>query len=183
MPIPAPKYFIAIIIPEPHLGEIEEIKKALYRQYGLKGGLRSPAHITLHRPFEWKEAREGELIETLKQFSFTEGFPITLRDFGFFVPRVIFVAVEESTELPALHDALKRFARTQLRLTNEDDDERGFHPHVTVAFRDLKKKDFVEVSTPFRDRRFEATFSYPGFSLLKLDNHQWSEIAFFPHRT
>src|ERR1043165_9503335 len=91
--IPLKKYFIAIVLPEPVLTEVEALKQRLFAEHGLKGSLRSPAHITLHRPFVWKDDKEVILIEKLNQFTFEKPFDISLINFNWFEPRVIFIDV------------------------------------------------------------------------------------------
>lgn len=172
------KYFIAIVLPEPLLTEIESFKQELLKEHGLKGGLRSPSHITLHRPFEWKEEKEELLIEKLRTFKFDKMFEICLRNFNFFEPRVVYVDVVKTVVLEELHDQFKNFAKKELKLLNEINDLRGFHPHVTIAFRDLKKPKFYELKTEFELKSFDANFKYNGFSLLKLEK-KWGEVSFF----
>ena len=174
----AKKYFIAIVIPQPLFAEIEAIKQHLQKVHGLKGALRSPAHITLHRPFEWKEEKEQLLIEKISDFRFQVPFMITLKDFAFFEPRVIYTDVLKNESLLNLHTELTRFAKKELRLFNESEDLRGFHPHVTVAFRDLKKSKFYELKQEFESEKLQGTFEYEGFSLLKLEK-TWEELRFF----
>src|SRR3954471_7813802 len=91
--MPSKKYFIAIVIPDPIFTEIEAVKDRLFRDHGLKGALRSPAHITLHRPFDWKTEKEELLLSRLEQFSFDEKFNIEIDGFDVFEPRVIFANV------------------------------------------------------------------------------------------
>src|SRR5690606_35521540 len=170
------KYFIAIVIPEPLQTTIEQIKQELINDYNLKRTLRSPSHITLHRPFEWKEKNEEELINKISNFRFNKDFSIVLNDFAFFEPRVVFVDLIKNEILLDLHTQLKHYCKSQLRLFNEVDDMRGFHPHVTVAFRDLKKAKFYQLKQIFEQSQFSGEFSYDGFSLLKLEK-RW-EIAY-----
>ncbi|MCC6369872.1 MAG: RNA 2',3'-cyclic phosphodiesterase [Bacteroidia bacterium] len=172
------KYFIAIVIPEPIFSEIEAIKQHLRVAHGLKGALRSPAHITLHRPFEWKEEKENVLIEKLSRFSFENPFEIELKNFDFFEPRVVYVNVQANENLGALHQALKSFAVKELRLFNESNDMRGFHPHITIANRDLKKPKFYELQKEFAEKFFSGSFKCTTFSLLKLDK-VWHEQQLF----
>lgn len=169
------KYFIAILPPEPILSEVEALKQELLQQFNLKGALRSPAHITLHRPFEWKEEKEEILIKTLESFKFQQSFSIQLMNFNCFEPRVIYVDVEPNMALKELHTALKYFAQEKLKLFNEVEDLRGFHPHMTIAFRDLKKNRFAEVWDLFKERRYGASFNCTGFTLLKLQK-QWEPL-------
>lgn len=176
------KYFIAIVIPEPEFSLIEDIKQNLFKQYGLKGALRSPAHITIHRPFEWKEEKEGELIKKLDNFSFKESFEIELKNFDFFEPRVVFVNVMPNATLTNLHYNFKVFAKTELKLLNEWEDMRGFHPHITIANRDLKKPLFYELKERYCTMLFNGKFAAGPLCLLKLDKkweicHVFNKIA------
>lgn len=172
------KYFLAIVIPEPLFGKTETVKQHLFLDHGLKGALRSPAHITLHRPFEWKEEKENSLIEKLNAFKFDVDFNIELNNFSFFEPRVIYVDVKENDDLLKLHSELKSFAKKELRLLNEINDLRGFHPHVTVASRDLKKQKFYELQPEFETKTLSGIFKCGNFSLLKLDK-KWEILRSF----
>ncbi|WP_317899082.1 2'-5' RNA ligase family protein [Aurantibacillus circumpalustris] len=174
----AKKYFIAIVIPEPLRSQIEAIKQNLFAEHGLKGALRSPSHITLHRPFEWKEEKEYMLIEKISDFKFGATFSISLKDFAAFEPRVIYVNVLKNGVLEELHQKLKAFAQKELQLLNEINDLRGFHPHITVAFRDLKKPKFYELQKEFESKRLVGNFEYAGFSLLKLEK-KWEVLKDF----
>lgn len=172
------KYLIAIVLPTPVINEVEEIKNQLFKLYNLKGALRSPAHITLHRPFEWKETNELKLIESLKTFTFKNIFTINLKNYNFFEPRVIFINVEKNETLVDLHKHLKLFAQNQLKLLNEINDLRGFKPHVTIAFRDLKKPLFYKLQNEFESKKYSNSFNYLGFSLLKFDK-KWEVLHNF----
>ena len=172
------KYFIAILLPEPLLGQVEIIKHELLKEFNLKGALRSPAHITLHRPFEWEEEKEQKLIEVLSEFKFSKEFTITLKNFNYFKPRVIYVDVAQEPILNDLYSSLKYFAQEHLHLLNEVNDERGFHPHVTIAFRDLKKNRFEVVWQNFKEREFRHSFEFKGITLLKLEE-RWRPLRLF----
>ncbi len=172
-------YFIAILLPEPILGQVESYKHELLKQFNLRGALRSPAHITLHRPFKWKAEKENILLEKLGEFKSDLKFEIDLKDFNCFSPRVIYVDVLKNEKLEELHTSLKYFAQEKLKLLNEVEDMRGFHPHVTIAFRDLRKNKFEEVWQQFKEKKYESKFVFSGFSLLKL-NSKWEELKFFP---
>lgn len=168
------KYFIALLIPSPLLEEIEKIKKELFNEFNLKGALRCEAHITLHRPFRWKVNREQELINDLEKFHFNS-FTIQLKDFSFFEPRVIFVDVMRNESLNSLHQSLKEFAKKESKIFNEWDDMREFHPHVTIASRDLKKNKFYLSKDLFSKKEFNGTFEAQKISLMKLEK-RWETI-------
>lgn len=172
------KYFIAIVPPQIILEEIESMKQDLLLKHNLKGALRSPAHITLHRPFEWKTEKEEALIETLKQFKKPDTFEIKLQNFNAFEPRVIFVDVVKNEALEELHNLLANYCKSKLKLFNEVEDMRGFHPHVTVAFRDLKKAKFYELWPAFQNQSYNTVFSCSQFCLLRLET-KWEIIHSF----
>lgn len=161
------------------MSKVEAIKQDLYEQYGLKGALRCPAHITLHRPFVWDENKEDRLVSLLKAFQGGESFGIQLQNFNVFAPRVVYVDLKPQPALENLHKQLVKYVKQNLHLFNEADDLRGFHPHVTVASRDLKKKEFSLLHERFSRSAFECQFKVEAFSLLKLQA-RWQVLADFP---
>ncbi len=167
------KYFIAIVPPEPLLAQLFEIKKNIADKYQTKGALRSPAHITLHMPFSWDETKEEKLITALNNFQFREEFKINLKNFHCFEPRVVFIDVEKNEALNNLQQQLVKHAKVNLQLFNQSDDMRGFHPHITVAFRDLKKQQFYKVWKEYQSKNLSETFTCNSFSLLKHVNDKW----------
>mgnify|MGYP002362169927 FL=1 len=169
------RYFIALMLPLPLQEAVEVLKQELEQTHGLRGALRSPAHITLHRPFSWPEEKESILLQKLGSFSFGPDFEVTLKDFGFFEPRVIYIHVLPNPALDDLHERLKRFAMRELKLFNEAEDMRGFHPHITIANRDLKKPDFYALQPIYTNRSFGGSFTCSSVSLLKL-GHKWRVI-------
>lgn len=167
------KYFIAIVPPEPILSSIRKVKQDICDAYGTKGALRSPAHITLHMPFSWEEQKEEKLITELSAFGVDQPLSIRLKDYGCFEPRVVFIGVEENAALTGLQQRLVRHAKQRLQLFNQAEDMRGFHPHVTVAFRDLKKPAFYELWKVYRDEVFHAEFECASLCLLKHHDQRW----------
>lgn len=167
------KYFIAIIPPEPLLSEIQDIKQSIFVNHHSKGALRSPGHITLHMPFSWAEEKEEKLIETLKLFQFIEDFQISVSNFSCFEPRVVFIDVIENQTLFHFQKELVQFAKKNLQLFNQSDDMRGFHPHITIAFRDLKKQQFYKVWDEYKTKQLNAVFTCGSFCLLKQIGSHW----------
>ncbi len=173
------KYFLAIVIPGPFQQEIMEFKQHVCNNFGSKAALRSPAHITLHMPFEWKEEKEERLIKTLEEFSFTPSISIQLREFSCFAPRVVFVDVVANETLNRLQKELVRFVMQNLNILNEADNRRGFHPHATIAFRDLNKDRFAKAWEYFKDKNYNASFNADSFHLLKHSPGKWETYRTF----
>lgn len=169
------KYFLAVIPPSPALDEAAELKNYFSGAYHSKAALNSPPHITLHMPFEWKEKKEARLIEELTSFvSSFQKFEIRLKDFGCFEPRVIFIQVEHSEKLNALQNELQRFCKRTFQLFNADYRDLPYHPHITLAFRDLKKPMFYKAWEEFRAKSFDARFTTDHVALLRHDGKKWN---------
>lgn len=167
-------YFIAIIPPEPVYGEALALKHHLKKQYHSKAALNSPPHITLHMPFKWKEIKEMDLIISLERFAANQNsFDIRLNNFSAFEPRVIFIDVSKDEKLELLQRHLKRFCKLELNLFNADYKEFAFHPHLTLAFRDLKKPEFYKAWEEFREKKLDAIFKVDSIALLKHDGREW----------
>lgn len=174
-------YFIAIIPPEPVYGEALALKHHFENQYNSKAALNSPPHITLHMPFKWKESKEGKLIESLAAFSTTQhSFEIRLNNFSAFEPRVIFIDVSKDEKLGTLQKQLKRFCKAELNLFNADYKEFAYHPHITLAFRDLKKPEFYSAWEAFKEKKFETTFNVDSIALLKHSGKEWKVFKRLP---
>lgn len=167
------KYFIAIVPPEPLFSELEAIKLDVSRRYNNKSALRSPAHITLHMPFELKSEKEELLLNTLNGFKFSTAFEIELKDFSCFEPKVIFADVVKNPRLFELQKNLVYCIKSHLNIFNQSESERGFHPHVTIAFRDLRKEDFYIAYEEFKHKKLSGTFFCNSFWLLKHSEKKW----------
>lgn len=168
------QYFIAIIPPSPVYDYAQELKYYFRDRFQSKASLNSPPHITLHMPFRWKEKREHELIDTLDRFTLKfRPFPVELKNFSCFSPKVIFIDVNKNTLLSDLHNELNRFCKRELNLFNASYKEQPFYPHLTLAFRDLKKPNFARAWEEFKDKQYSAEFMVENITLLKHDSKVW----------
>lgn len=175
------RYFVAIIPPEPVYSQAAAFKEYFRDHYNSKASLNSPPHITLHMPFRWKAAKEEQLIEALGKFAGAQpAFQITLNNFSCFEPRVMFIDVLKNEALDDLQRQLKRFCKQELNLFNADYKELAFHPHLTLAFRDLKKAAFYKAWDEFKEKKFEATVTIGTITLLKHDGKVWQVFKDFP---
>jgi 2'-5' RNA ligase len=174
------QYFIAVIPQSPYFEEALALKQYFYERYNSKGALRSPPHITLHMPFRWKEEKERELAVALQDFALQcASFRAAFNNFGCFSPRVIFIDIQLSEELAKLQMNLHRFLKQELNLFNANYKEQHFHPHLTVAFRDLKKTAFHEAWEEFKDKKFEGEFLVDRIVLLKHNGEVWEVFREF----
>lgn len=138
--------------------------------------LRSPAHITLIPPFWIKEEIETKLKDSIKNFSQQQtSFELNLRNFSAFKPGVIYVDVEPSESLNKLHLELQE-SWSVINLFPIEKHERPFHPHITIATRDLSKRSFHEAWDIFKEKRYGATWIVNSISLLRHNQKNWDVI-------
>jgi 2'-5' RNA ligase len=167
-------YFIAIIPPAPIYNEALEQKEYFKVHYNSKASLNSPPHLTLHMPFRWNEKNEEELEQQLEEFSrVNRSVTVRLDNFSSFPPRVIFINVVMSPELENLQKNLQRYCKKALNLFNANYKELPFHPHLTVAFRDLKKPNYELAWAEFKKKNFQAEFIADKVTLLKHNGRVW----------
>lgn len=173
-------YFIAIVPPSPILEEAWVLKNHFKQHYQSKAALNSPPHITLHMPFEWKDKKEGELISKLDTFSKNKPtIELRLQNFSCFAPRVIFLRVEENEALRSFQRELHRFCKMELNIFNAQYKDLPFHPHLTLAFRDLKKPMFEKAWEEFKSKEFSGSFVAKQFTLLKHNGKNWDSFKEF----
>lgn len=171
------RYFIGIVPEDPLQEEIRDIKKYFASHYNSKSALRSPGHITLHMPFDMTGPKEERFLLDFERYSSAlSAFQIELEGFGAFAPRVIFISVKHCETLCLLQKEMVEFMKRDYNIFNQAEDLRAFHPHVTVAFRDLKKPIFHEAWKEFMEKPFKAEFTCRSVSLLRLDESTgWHE--------
>lgn len=167
-------YFLALVPEEDLCTEITNLKQEAFDRFGSKASLNSPPHITLHMPFRWKESREVLLLDILRHIPFDEWpIKIHLDGFGFFPPRVVFLRVAADRTLFNLQQIIVKRLRSDLHILNADYKNRPFHPHLTIAFRDLKKAVFPEAQDFYEQKSFNRSFSAKDFCLLKHNGKTW----------
>jgi 2'-5' RNA ligase len=171
-------YFIAIIPPSPVLEEAGELKTYFKDRYNSQASLNSPPHITLHMPFQWKEEKESLLIEKLKGFTKPlPTFELKFLNFNCFPPRVIYIDVLKDDVLEKIQKELHRFCKKELNLFNANYKEYAFHPHLTLAFRDLRKQQFFDAWEEFKEQKFDRLCRINSISLLKHDGKKWNVLS------
>lgn len=176
-------FFIALLPPVDLQAEITEIKQYFAQNYNSSHALKSPPHITLYPPFKWLTENLPILEQTLADFA--ASYPpvwIVLDGFGKFANRVIFVEPLKTTELIAVQADLTSYLESHLGLVDEKSKSRSFNPHMTVAFKDLKRQAFKAAWPEFRDRPFQADFIANHLTLLIHNGQRWNTHREFPFR-
>ena len=172
------QYFIGLIPPRPIYDDALKLQQYFAEKYNSSAALRSPPHITLHMPFRLAEQKESVMIRKLSLFAARfDPVKICLDNFAAFAPRVIFINVAKSEALSHFQKGLERFCKTELNLFNASYRDDPYHPHLTLAFRDLKKNVFPLAWKEFESKEFKAEFMADKLTVLKHDGKKW-----LPHK-
>lgn len=145
----------------------------MQQRFGCRNALRSPAHITLIPPFWWSDEREAELQQAvLSFFSNIPPLEIQLNGFSHFKRRVLFIDVVPQPQLGSLRRQLEVHLLQTLPGSIKADD-RPFHPHVTIATRDMAPEAFQLAWQRLEKELFAAAFIADSITLLRLGTEQW----------
>lgn len=166
-------YFIALLPPSALRNRVRLLKEDMRDRFNAGHALSSPAHITLQMPFKRDAEAVGRLISGLEAFAAREQpFPVTLSGFGCFAPRVLYINIPDHQHIDALHARLKKELVDNLGFRPEETDAR-FHPHLTIATRDLTPDNFHKAWAELQKCAFEASFEAHSLFLLKHNGQKW----------
>lgn len=169
-------YFIAIVLPQNINEKVLKLKQMMLDKYNCKVGLKSPAHITLVPPFWMEDEKEQQLISDIDSLSnYLTPFSISTNNFSAFKPRTIFIAVLQNEKLNEVKNATDEIFRSNC-FYNIKIETRPFHPHITIATRDLFKKSFFEIWPWFSEKKFLEEWTAEGISILRHNKKNWDVI-------
>jgi 2'-5' RNA ligase len=169
-------YYVAILCPPETDKKILEYKQWMKDRFGCIAALKSPAHITLIPPFWRDEKEETNLKQATASFvSDIPGLEISVRGFSHFKQRVLYASVNENHALGKIKEQVEEHFM-QFFPDGISKDEQPFHPHITIATRDLKPADFIKAWEYFSAKQFMTTFTVQVISLLKLSPGKWNVI-------
>lgn len=173
------KYFIAIVPDGTVQLYATTLKNLMKDKFNLKYALKSPAHITLKMPFLWNENKEEKLGQILEGFCKSiETFKLDLNGFDKFGNRVIFINVKKNQYLAEIQLLLSKFCKTELKLAEELSDS-AYHPHMTIAFKDIKPKLFDEYWAFIKTQTFKEKLEVNDIALLKKVEGRWEVVRRF----
>lgn len=173
-------YFIALLPPQEIQDYATGVKQYFADNYDSQYAFKSPPHITLQPPFEWEEHKLIDLDSCLQKFTMNrKSISINLDGYNAFPPRVIYIDVVQSPDLMDLQADLVAFLETNLGIVDEAGKSRGFTPHMTVAFKDLKKSKFKAAWQEFQNKQLDFEFIADGLWLLKHEDKKWHLLKEF----
>lgn len=172
-------YFLALIPPKHISDKIHAIKLYVAEKHNCKHALKSPPHITLEPPFHYPLHKENFLLQKIselnKSLSDTD-IPVELNGYDVFLPKVVFINVIQNSLLTNVYNHVHSFVKTELKVV-KDLPPRPFHPHITIAFRDVKKHLVTQILEDVKQNfPIKETFCTHTIALLKYGEHQWNAI-------
>lgn len=175
-------YYIAIL-PTPQISEeILAFKNIFKTEFGASNALKSPAHITIQMPFKRHYSFQKDLSDFLREFSSQQHpFPIALDGFGHFNQKVIFVNVLYQPLLYNLKADLAEDLKKELKFLKNELSFK-FHPHITIATKDLTYENFIKAWKIFEKKKYAARFEASAISLLKHNGKFWDIVENFTFR-
>lgn len=164
---------VAIEPPPPLAQKIRQLQKEFAERYDSRAALKPPVHITVKPPFLLEENDVDVFREQLADFTARQpSFHVQLKGFGFFMRnRVVFL---EPAPNPALFDLHAAFQR------GFGGEERPYHPHITIGYRDLKPACFEKAVMEYQDRPFSAEFPVNALHFWKHEGGRWQTTGVLP---
>ena len=180
MPHSSNLYFIAII-PKRELREkITAFKQDFAKRFNSKYALRVFPHITLKAPFKFSPDMHEELLRWFNDLHILQKqFSIQLKNFGAFENKrnpVVFVQPIITKELQSLQQQLISSFNSVFP-GNIHPTDLDFHPHMTIAYRDLSFEMFKQAWNEYKHKSFNATFEVDAIYLLQHDSKKWNIIS------
>ena len=175
---------IAILIPDPVAILVKAEQQYIADHFGPKHALRTPPHITLIPPLEVNNEEIKKIVSIGKEISTQiQSFKLELNGFGTFKPRVVFIKIMENKLLNDLY----RLWRSQLEqhaphlLARYPD--RPYHPHLTLAHRDVTPHQFDAIWKYYEEKSFELEIEITGSWMLKHSSSGWEREMEFKFDT
>lgn len=174
-------YFIAIIPPQPICNDITSFKQDIAQRFNSRHALKTVPHITLKAPFKLLSTYDAALKDWFQNASFPViSFQQMLDGFGAFGNKknpVIFVKPEASASLIKLQKELIQSFQNTFSFLSPTCSDKDFHPHITIAYRDLSLAHFGEAWREYGRKEYKASFTVNGLFLLQHDGTAWQPVA------
>jgi 2'-5' RNA ligase len=168
-------YFIALVLENPVQDEIMRFKNTAKINFRSSKSLNSPAHITIIPPFSFPDNTQQQIENDLEiAVNNQSSLTLNLKGFGHFGNRVIFVDVSENDQVTELYSKVYKVFKYYLDDKNIKNDR--FHPHITVAFKDLMPEMFEGAWEYFSDKTYVREAVIDGITLLKHENKRWIPV-------
>jgi 2'-5' RNA ligase len=164
-------YFIAILPDKQTSKWIRTLQEEMCSLFGVCKAMRTPPHITIVPPFQYREDTEYRLIQAFHQISFAP-FDLPIEGLGRFGKQVIFVKPEVIDSLESLY----RNAQEQVKNLIAIEKQKSFHPHFTIGYRDLAPV-FLNAWKHFEAQEIPITAHIEKMVLFKHQDKRWQILT------
>lgn len=173
-------YLTAILPPALLAEEIDNIRKEIADKYKIYAALKPPVHITLYKPLRLPSAQEEHLLQILKSVAFLHyPFEQKLENFDYFNNKTLFIDCVKEPKLDALQSNISELYYKNKIDADDVKSNTSFHPHITIANRDITPDIFVPLWAEFKNRKLKRSFTIDRFTLLKHDGKKWQPLEDF----
>jgi 2'-5' RNA ligase len=180
MPPSSTLYFIAIIPKREVREKITAFKQDFANRFNSTYALKVYPHITLKAPFKFSPNAHAELLRWFSDLHVLQKqFTIQLKDFGAFGNKrnpVVFVQPVVTKELQALQQQLIA-SFSSVFPGNTHPTDLDFHPHMTIAYRDLSPEMFNKAWNEYKNKSFDEAFEVDAVYVLQHDSKKWNIIS------
>lgn len=165
---------IALLLPDSLSDQVKKEQLFIANSWGPKRTLRTPPHITLIPPISVTDAEEDQLQNLAEKISkVVRSFTLQLNGYGSFKPKVIFIRPEDSPELNDLQITWRKGLLATMPQVLDQYPERPYHPHLTLAHRDVTPEQFKNIWNYYAQQEYKASFKVDNFWILRHETNQW----------
>lgn len=177
-------YFIGILPPPGLSARITAVKQHFTNQYNSSKALKVMPHITVKAPFTIDETEVEKMTKWFNELSIQHPpFQIQLEGFGAFDRKPNPVIYIKPLESPLLNDIQKTLLES-FRICFPEQiimhPEWHYHPHITVAYRDLTYENFEAAWREVQQQPFEGAFEVEALYLFMHNRRQWNLFDSLP---
>lgn len=173
-------YLVALLPSRETQARVRDLQQQLADDFGVVAALRSPPHITLIPPFA---ATDGDIVQLQdKLWKLLRGqqqVAFSVNGFGHFDDRVIFIQPRQSNAVDGLQKLLVELFQTQIKWLKAKLDG-PFHPHITLAYRDMKPEQFPIIWDAVSQGTFTSHEEVSSVFILRHDGQRWRVFAEVP---
>ena len=158
---------IAILPPTGIAEKVKQEQQFIADRWGPKHALRTPPHLTIIPPL----AVNPTSFNAIKRMaaviaSGMNPFTIQLKGYGAFKPRVVYIHPVIPPAMQTLYRQWRDALEVELPQLLDRYPDLPYHPHLTLAHRDVYPDQFSSIWRHYQGRSFDAHFEVKSFWIL-----------------
>ena len=178
---PQQTHFIGVLLPEDITLTLEDCRRYMREAYGCKSGHATPIHVTLVPPFQLPDEYSTEdLARAIEDDVLPKGLGFTghIDNFDAFGDRTLFANVVKDEKWTALRDAVySAVVMAAPGCTKKD--SRPFHPHISVANRDIPAGVMTDALQVMNELNLAEDFPVDNITIFERQNGKWVSAVEF----